>query len=221
MAQCGTVGTGFSEFSLDMGRVEDLSKELKDLFELQDSRPWSSEEWSQYYTATHFLNEQMEANGRRRSMLEATKAVTCPKGSSKKLLFHIRLSCVDGDLDQFHKLLTKVAVSGYVDPAYEFVYVLEQSGDDEETRGHNPHAHIRCRCQLKTETVTPGRVAYQIKRTTGLPNPAVKVMLHDNINALRNYMAGNKGPLKESSCAQDKIWRQENGLQAEYVVQHC
>jgi hypothetical protein len=202
-----------------MGRVEDLSKELKELFELQDSRPWTSEEWGQYFTATQFLNDQMDANGRRRLEAEATRATACQNGSSKKSLFHIRLSCVDGNLDSFHKLLTKVAGSGYVDQAYEFVYVLEQSGADEESRGHNPHAHIRCRCYLKNESVTKGRIASKLKRTTGLPDSAIQVMVHDNINALKNYMAGNKGPLKVSSCDQDKIWRMENGLKREYVVQ--
>jgi hypothetical protein len=196
--------------------------EMRRLYEISDSRELTPEEQQRLDDVTQSWSEFTSKLGEVLVQQHVRAAAAKRKGSTKTVcrtqIVHIRLSMLDKDFETFHKLLTKVAVSGYVDQAYQFVYVLEQSGADILSRGQNPHAHIRCRCMLKNEACTPGRIAAKLKRTTGLPDTAIQVVKHDNICALTQYMAGNKGPQKADACEQDKLWRLEQGLKKIYIV---
>ena len=95
------------------------------------------------------------------------------------------------------------------------MYVYEQSGVSKETRGKNPHAHIRFKSSAK-----PGVIEQAVLRAVKLEKSGIRLLVHPNVNALRQYMLGNKSdPAKKAATVQDKIWRIENGLRMEYMVQ--
>lgn len=192
-----------------MDRIKQLQQEICDLLDERDSDP--DKDWT---------CQMKEAEiGRLKEALERQAVVNAVqhKPSSKSLTahwYHVRLS-IRGQVSDFGKIMQKMAKSDYVDKQHGLTYVLEQSGAVPDERGINPHAHIRFKSVLPK-----GRLAYKVKRTTGFDDPAIKVLPHDNVNALRQYMLGNKGsdPVKNAKCAQDKCWRIEEGLKMEYVI---
>lgn len=211
-----------------MDRIDILTEKINDMQVLQDERGLDVFEEQRLQELYDNRSAQYEANTRQLLATEARKVSTSQKASKVNILVHIRVSMVGKhDLVSFNKLLQKWGKAAWVRKPHQFVYVLEQSGEDAETRGHNPHAHIRTR-----STLTVGRLLAKLKTSSGLPDTAFNICVHSNVNALRQYMLGNKGdPTKASSqeermvmeakkrkCAQDKCWRIEEGLKMEYTV---
>lgn len=173
--------------------------------------------WQQQLDNCHQCSDRQTAS--------CTSMTAGKKAPCKAQLYHLRLSLTEKySVDAFNDMMKRFVKASWVDK-HHVVYVLEQGGVDVETRGNNPHAHIRFKSSF-----TKGRLLYQIKRVTGLDGPAIKLHAHDNVNALRQYMLGNKGdPLKATSaeqreerenkrlkCMQDKCWRIEQGIKVEY-----
>lgn len=207
-----------------MSRVEQFEDKLRQLHAIADERELTAdEEWSLVYTQER-LSVQLEANERRSVQREAV-AQRQNVSQRKAVWYHVRLSVTAPyTLETFKEMMLKMHKRCFVHD-HRLVYVLEQSGAERDTRGKNPHAHIRFK-----SSYTAGRLLKEIKRATKLDGPAIKLHEHDNVNALRQYMLGNKGdPDKATSdeqreerlqkrlkCEQDKCWRIEQGLKIEY-----
>lgn len=198
-----------------MDRVADIESKINDMYKIQDEREWTAEEELDVQLLFERRSIQLEANERQLVANSARNAPLSQKRAQTSRWYHLRCSLTKlKDVAKFHKIMQNIAKSSYIDKKHDFTYVLEQSGADRESRGHNPHAHIRFRSSL-----TMGRLLAKLKRATGLDGPAIKLVPHDNVNALREYMRGHKGsdPVKLAKCAQDKCWRIEEGLKMEYT----
>ena len=198
-----------------MNRVDQLTEKLKRWLEISDERDLTVDEELDLLYDQQDLSEQLEANKRQAVTAVARQTLQAAKAVKQSRWYHIRLS-VTGKLNfnNLAKVMLRIAQSSYRDSAHSFVYVIEQSGCDEESRGNNPHVHIRLR-----STLTDGRLKAKISRATGLDAPAVFVVQHHNVNALRQYMAGHKGDdAKVVKCQQDVIWRLEHDFKDEYVL---
>jgi hypothetical protein len=197
-----------------MDRLELLYDRIQELRKTQEERGLDSEDQERLDFAVSQYGSQLEANSRQAETAASRVSVHAGAKAARAQWYHLRLSVL-GQLAAFHKVMQKMAKSAYIDKQHGFTYVLEQSGAVDSERGHNPHAHIRFR-----STLSCGRLLAKVKRTTGFDDPAIKLMPHDNVNALRQYMLGNKGsdPVKNAKCDQDKYWRIEEGLKKEYSL---
>lgn len=199
-----------------MGRVDDLTEKIQEYWDIHDSRGLTSEEAERLEWAQSQLGDQLDANYRQAVAIDARRSTQAPgKSSVSSRWYHLRLSMVGTHTTEtFNKLMEKMAGSKYVDQTHPFVYVYEQSGVDADTRGRNPHVHVRFRSNLSV-----GRLVAKIKRASGLGDPAIKLCTSDNVNSLRQYMLGNKSdPAKSPATQQDKYWRMEEGLKMEYII---
>ena len=193
-----------------MDRINQIRSELNEMIDERDIDP-DVELRCQLKEAELFrLHESME----RRSVAQHCAIATGK--TSKVLWWAIRIS-IRGDLGRFQNAMQRIAKAPWVDKQHGVTYVLEQSGVDASSRGHNPHAHIRLRSSL-----TAGRIVAKLRRATGFEAAAYEVGVCNNVNAYRQYMLGNKGdPDKDAKCVQDKCWRIEEGLKMEYVIKNA
>ena len=209
-----------------MDRITHFNGKVKDLLDLRDERELTSEEALDLQYFQEKLGEQLEVHDRQLSVQDARRATISPKTSQHRQLYHLRLSLTDKyNFETFNAMMAKFAKLSVIERG-TCVYVLEQSGDERADRGHNPHAHIRFKSKL-----THGKLLFHVKRCTKLTDAAVKLFTHNNVNALRQYMLGNKGDpdkaadeeerqkrlRKRRQGAQDHIWRIEQKLKNEYV----
>jgi len=199
-----------------MDRLTTFTAKWRELDEVSKERTLTGEEQLDMTILFNMIQDQSDVNVR---ALQSKDASVSTRSSKKVVrrpqLYHLRLSMVKKmiNFDRFDKLMTRMAKSDYVQ-AGMFVYVYEQSGACRDTLGHNPHVHIRFKSKLPF-----GRLIAKVKRASGLDDAAVKMMEHDNINALRQYMLGHKSdPTKASKSRMDVIWRMKNNLKNEYIL---
>lgn len=200
---------------MNMDRLNELRQRQLELLDKLES-PECGFEYGNIQVAMMNVEDEIESLHKAMQGKRVTTAVagaTTPKRQRNAQLYHLRLSLTEKySIADFDKLMTKMSKSAYVQSGM-FVYVYEQSGVDAETRGRNPHAHIRFK------SMEPhGRLLAKVKRASGMDNAAVKLVTHDNVNALRQYMAGHKGAGKVEACRQDIIWRATCGLKNEYIL---
>ena len=209
-----------------MDRVGHFNSKVKELLDVSDERELTPEEQSMLQYWNEKMGEQLQVNDRQLSMKDARLASVSPKTTQHRQLYHLRLSLTDKyNFESFNGMMAKFAKLSVIESG-SVVYVYEQSGDERADRGHNPHAHIRFKSKL-----TQGKLIFHVKRCTKLTDAAVKLFAHNNVNALRQYMLGNKGDpdkaadeeerqkrlRKRRQGVQDQIWRIENKLKNEYV----
>lgn len=202
-----------------MDRLQELEEQLEYFHSLEESRKLTTEEWNDFVDLNELRAEWLRQCASKRARDVGTSLATPQKKQKTdngNQLWHVRISCVGLKLDDVHAFMQKMSTRFWIVKTAEFAYVLEQSGIDESSRGYNPHVHVRLRSTLTTS----GRLAKEVKRVTKLPDEAVECIKHDNINALKNYMSGNKGPDKVLGVQQDKIWRMETGLKMIYIVKN-
>lgn len=199
-----------------MDRLITFGQKWLELSEVSKERTLTAEEHSDLAFYAKALEEQVDANVRALQSKDASVSTRSSKKVVRRAqLYHLRLSMVKKmtNFDHFDKLMTRMVKSDYVATGM-FVYVYEQSGACRDTLGHNPHVHIRFKSKLPF-----GRLIAKVKRASGLDDAAVKMMEHDNINALRQYMLGHKSdPAKAAKSRMDVIWRMQKNLKNEYVL---
>lgn len=210
------VGPTGPEFLSDcMDRLTTFSEKWRELDEVSKERALTSEECSDLSFYAKALEDQVDVHVRQLQSKDAYRSTGSTKRTSRKAqLYHLRLSLTDQyNFGTFDKLMAKMAKSAWVETGM-FVYVYEQSGADPSTMGHNPHAHIRFKSME-----SHGRLLYKVKRATSLTDAAVKLLAHDNVNALRQYMLGHKGDAdKLVKGKMDIIWRLKNKLKDQYIL---
>ena len=209
-----------------MDRVAHFNSKVKEILDVSDERELTPEEQSMLQYWNEKMGEQLQVNDRQLSMKDARLASVSLKTTQHRQLYHLRLSLTDKyNFESFNGMMAKFAKLSVIESG-SVVYVYEQSGDERADRGHNPHAHIRFKSKL-----TQGKLIFHVKRCTKLTDAAVKLFAHNNVNALRQYMLGNKGDpdkaadeeerqkrlRKRRQGVQDQIWRIENKLKNEYV----
>ncbi|KAL3138115.1 hypothetical protein ABBQ38_005345 [Trebouxia sp. C0009 RCD-2024] len=171
----------------------------------------SISEMARYDELEALIDRVREIKQARAAVRHAAPARPAMRGAR---LVHIRQSLPGMSTVQAETLFKKMSKSKMFVKSKEFTYVYEQSGIDESTRGRNFHAHIRA--WVTGSYRTPGQVAAMLVTKHKLGAASTQVMYHDNICALKNYMAGHKGTAKQMGVDQDLIWRRELGLQSEY-----
>lgn len=206
---------------VQMERLAYLDKELHDMSVAGLNGDFVDfEKFQDYQNEALGMRNEMTRKRARDVGASLCQAISSKKPRSEKSqLWHVRLSVQQFSFDEVHAKLHQMAKRFWIVKSAEFAYVFEQSGVDDETRGKNVHVHIRLRSTFLSNL--KGRLRKEVLRVTKLTDGACQLIPHDNVNALKSYMSGNKtDPAKLLSVKQDEIWRMENGLDSVYIVKN-
>lgn len=214
---------------LQMERFELLTENVKRLMDRcengeidYDHIEYAEKRWE--------LDAQWQAIGRCRELQTAQAVTQRPSAKAADTLYSVRISLNELSFEQMDKIMQKLAKRHFIVKSAEFCYVYEQTGVDKQTRGKNPHLHLK----LRSNIATAGRLVMQIKKVHKFIDEQIEVRQNNNVNALRQYMAGKKGdPSKAKSVEeaeklqkkflateQDKFWRIDNGLKMIYIIKN-
>ena len=182
-----------------MSGFDQKQQTYKDLLLKQSLLGLSTDEEVELNMVQDYLAEVYSARSRARTVIDAR-----PKpGKPICKLYHVVQLIPQGvTLQKAHiwgKRILKMK-----DVGAGSCYVLEQTGESEAEMGSGMHLHFIL--------YFPYRKGVLLQRITSkritLPN-LTEVTGHDNVNALRSYLEGNKDDSKVEKVRVDRLWREK------------